>query len=75
MMNIPLDKMNIHAKCHIMDVTIFSSNELVCSIYQIIAVTGFEGGERNDVKTMIEMTGAKYTGFFSRGNTLLISKR
>ncbi|XP_072182001.1 PAX-interacting protein 1-like [Diadema setosum] len=42
---------------------------------QIIAVTGFEGGERNDVKTMIEMTGAKYTGFFSRGNTLLICKR
>lgn len=42
---------------------------------QIIAVTGFEGGERNDVKTMIEMTGAKYSGYFSRGNTLLICKR
>ncbi|XP_072045733.1 PAX-interacting protein 1-like [Amphiura filiformis] len=42
---------------------------------QIIAVTGFEGIERNDVKTLVELSGAKYTGFFSRGNTLLICNR
>ncbi len=43
--------------------------------FQIIAVTGFEGMERNDLKTLIELSGAKYTGFFSRGNTLLICNR
>lgn len=38
-------------------------------------MTGFEGTERNDVKTMIEMIGATYTGYLSRGNTLLICRR
>ncbi|XP_033118535.1 PAX-interacting protein 1-like isoform X2 [Anneissia japonica] len=42
---------------------------------QVVAVTGFEGKDRIDVKTMLEVVGAKYTGFFSRTNTLLICNR
>ncbi|XP_022094041.1 PAX-interacting protein 1-like isoform X2 [Acanthaster planci] len=42
---------------------------------QVISMSGFEGGERNDVKTLIELLGAKYTGYFTRGNTLLVCNR
>ncbi|XP_077979185.1 PAX-interacting protein 1-like, partial [Glandiceps talaboti] len=42
---------------------------------QVIAVTGFEGRDRNDIKVMIDLIGAKYTGHFARGNTLLICNR
>lgn len=52
----------------------FPLNLPICKDY-VIAVTGFEGTERNDVKTMIEMIGAVYTGYLSRGNTLLVSRR
>ncbi|PIK57828.1 putative PAX-interacting protein 1 [Apostichopus japonicus] len=52
----------------------FPLNIPMCKEY-VIAVTGFEGTERNDVKTMIEMIGATYTGYLSRGNTLLICRR
>ncbi|XP_071955134.1 PAX-interacting protein 1-like isoform X2 [Antedon mediterranea] len=42
---------------------------------QVVAITGFEGKDRIDVKTMLEVAGAKYTGFFSRANTLLLCNR
>ena len=38
-------------------------------------MSGFEGSERNDVKTLMELLGAKYTGYFTRANTLLICNR
>ncbi|XP_070567106.1 PAX-interacting protein 1-like [Ptychodera flava] len=42
---------------------------------QVIAVTGFEGKDRSDVKVLVELVGAKYTGFLTRGNTVLICHR
>ncbi|XP_033638672.1 PAX-interacting protein 1-like isoform X1 [Asterias rubens] len=42
---------------------------------QVISMSGFEGSERNDVKTLMELLGAKYTGYFTRANTLLICNR
>ena len=41
----------------------------------IISCSGFEGEERRKLRIMIEHTGAKYTGYFSHHNTLLICKR
>ncbi|XP_078579620.1 PAX-interacting protein 1-like [Branchiostoma floridae x Branchiostoma japonicum] len=42
---------------------------------QIIAVTGFVDQDRENLKMMISLAGAKYTGSFSRFNTVLICKR
>ena len=41
---------------------------------QIICVTNFEGRERQKVKQMIMLIGAKYTGYMTRANSLLIAK-
>lgn len=41
---------------------------------QIICVTNFEGEERYQVKQMILLIGAKYTGYMTCANSLLIAK-
>ncbi|XP_014665590.1 PREDICTED: PAX-interacting protein 1-like isoform X2 [Priapulus caudatus] len=41
----------------------------------IICVSNFEGEERVMIKAMIVVLGAKYTGFMTRHNTVLISRR
>lgn len=41
----------------------------------IIAISGFEGDERQRIKQMVEESGAKFTGYFSKQNTVLICKK
>lgn len=41
----------------------------------IMSITGFKGEERNRVKYMIELTGAKVTTYFSSDNHFLICRR
>lgn len=50
------------------------SDEKPCKNW-IIAVTNFEGEERSILKQMIITTGAKYTGYMTRLNSLLVTKR
>ncbi|XP_066093386.1 PAX-interacting protein 1 isoform X2 [Saccopteryx bilineata] len=40
----------------------------------IISVTGFVDGDRDDLKLMTYLAGAKYTGYLCRSNTVLICK-
>jgi PAX-interacting protein 1 len=40
----------------------------------IMSITGFEGEERDRIKTMIEESGARLTTYFSKQNTVLICK-
>ncbi|VCW52529.1 unnamed protein product [Gulo gulo] len=40
----------------------------------IISVTGFVDSDRDDLKLMAYLAGAKYTGYLCRGNTVLICK-
>jgi PAX-interacting protein 1 len=42
---------------------------------QVICMTNFEGDERQHIKQMIAVIGAKYTGYMSRANSVLIAKR
>ena len=49
-------------------------NNLWC-VAQIISVTNFEGDERHRVKHMITLIGAKYTGYMTRANSLLVAKQ
>jgi len=37
-------------------------------------MTNFEGFERTQVKLMIAQIGAKYTGYLSRANSVVIAK-
>ena len=37
-------------------------------------MTNFEGHERNQVKLMIAQIGAKYTGYMTRANSVVIAK-
>lgn len=52
----------------------------VCVIFhlffspQIISVTGFVDNDRDDLKLMAYLAGAKYTGYLCRSNTVLICK-
>uniref|UniRef100_A0A1B0CG64 PAX-interacting protein 1 n=2 Tax=Lutzomyia longipalpis TaxID=7200 RepID=A0A1B0CG64_LUTLO len=41
----------------------------------IIAISGFEGDERIRIKNMVEESGAKFTQYFSKQNTVLICKK
>lgn len=41
---------------------------------QIISVTGFVDSDRDDLKLMAYLAGAKYTGYLCRSNTVLICK-
>ncbi|GAB0097831.1 PAX-interacting protein 1 [Sergentomyia squamirostris] len=41
----------------------------------IIAISGFENDERQRIKLMVEESGAKYTAYFSKQNTVLICKK
>jgi PAX-interacting protein 1 len=41
----------------------------------IIAITAFEGEERERVMCMVEETGARYTNYLNRQNTVLVCKR
>lgn len=41
---------------------------------QIISVTGFVDADRDDLKLMAYLTGARYTGYLCRSNTVLICK-
>lgn len=41
---------------------------------QIISVTGFVDGDRDDLKLMAYLAGAKYTGYLCRSNTVLICR-
>jgi len=38
-------------------------------------MTNFEGEERYQVKHMIALIGAKYTGYMTRANSLLVAKK
>ncbi|XP_038148080.1 PAX-interacting protein 1 [Cyprinodon tularosa] len=40
----------------------------------ILAVTGFVDADRDDLKLMAYLAGARYTGYLCRGNTVLICK-
>ena len=40
-----------------------------------MCVSNFEGEERARVKQMILLLGAKYTGYMTRANSLLIAKQ
>lgn len=42
---------------------------------QIISVTGFVDEDRDDLKLMAYLTGARYTGYLCRSNTVLICKQ
>lgn len=42
--------------------------------FQIISVTGFVDADRDDLKLMAYLTGARYTGYLCRSNTVLICK-
>lgn len=42
--------------------------------HQIISVTGFVDNDRDDLKLMAYLAGAKYTGYLCRSNTVLICK-
>lgn len=52
----------------------FSLNELPCS-KQIISISSFEDDERNKVKSMLDVLGAKHTKYFSKQNNLLVCRR
>ena len=41
----------------------------------ILTLTGFEGRDRDWVKEMIKIAGAKYTSYFTRHNHAIICKR
>lgn len=41
---------------------------------QIISITNFEGDDRTRVKQMISALGAKYTGYMTRANSVLVCK-
>ena len=41
---------------------------------QIISVTGFVDNDRDDLKLMAYLAGAKYTGYLCRSNTVLICR-
>lgn len=41
---------------------------------QIISVTGFVDNDRDDLKLMAYLAGAKYTGYLCRSNTILICR-
>lgn len=41
----------------------------------IVSVSGFENEERNIIKLMLQLVGAKYTGYFSKHNNLLVCRK
>ena len=41
---------------------------------QIISVTGFIDSDRDDLKLVVYLAGAKYTGYLCRSNTILICR-
>lgn len=45
------------------------------AVPQIISVTGFVDEDRDDLKLMAYLTGARYTGYLCRSNTVLICKQ
>ncbi|XP_053384133.1 PAX-interacting protein 1-like [Mercenaria mercenaria] len=42
---------------------------------QIISITNFDGDDRDRVKQMITALGAKYTGYMTRSNSVLVCRR
>lgn len=42
---------------------------------QIMTLTNFDGEERERLKSMVLLAGAKYTGYMSRANTVLICRK
>ncbi|XP_021368129.1 PAX-interacting protein 1-like isoform X2 [Mizuhopecten yessoensis] len=52
---------------------IFADVKPCCN--QIICVTNFEGDERMRIKQMINAIGAKYTGYMTHSNSVLVCKR
>lgn len=38
-------------------------------------MTNFEGDERHRLKLMVTQTGAKYTGYLTRANSVLVAKQ
>lgn len=57
---------------HCMFLTSLCSN--LFSDSQIISVTGFVDADRDDLKLMAYLAGARYTGYLCRSNTVLICK-
>lgn len=41
----------------------------------ILTMTGFEGRDRDWVKEMINIAGAKYTSYFTKHNHAIVCKR
>lgn len=41
----------------------------------LISLTNFENDERNRVKFMIELTGARVTSYFSADNNILVTRK
>ena len=54
--------------------TFFFSFDRPCE-NMILTLTGFEGRDRDWVKEMIKIVGAKYTSYFTRHNHAIICKR
>lgn len=56
--------------------TLHSPNHFLCHCLslQIISVTGFVDADRDDLKLMAYLAGARYTGYLCRSNTVLICK-
>lgn len=44
------------------------------SSFQILSVTGFVDADRDDLKLMAYLAGARYTGYLCRSNTVLVCK-
>lgn len=53
---------------------IFTPALFVAVFPQIISVTGFMDADRDDLKLMAYLAGARYTGYLCRSNTVLICK-
>jgi len=57
------------------DVVLLCLSLKCACVWQIVCVTNFEGQERQRVKQMITLIGAKYTGYMTRAHSVLIAKQ
>lgn len=58
-----------YGACKLLDMSSFTA------VFQIICVTNFEGDERIRIKHMISSVGAKYTGYMTRANSVVLATR
>lgn len=73
-LNDVLVKKKMFPPCQVLHLPIIYGDKKPCN-NQIIAMTNFDGEERERVKQMILSIGAKYTGYLTHCNSVLICKR